>query len=294
MFRVLPALATLAILVQTPAPWSYPPTKTGDATDTYFGKTYKDPYRWLENLKDQDVEAWFKSQADLTDALLARIPARDALANEWMALDKLKPASYSQITNEHGRVFYKKTLGGENVGKLYYRDGWEGAESLLFEDGAFDAVVSTFGVMFASRPEAAAAELARVCRPGGRIALTTWLSDSNLFKMFEVMRRYMAPPARAARSPFEWGAIDRLRELLGAAFDLRFERGTSYYRQPSADAAWETFSNGYGPTRALATSLADAQREALRADFTAFHANFPTDLGICVPREYWLTVGTRI
>jgi len=168
------------------------------------------------------------------------------------------------------------------------------AESLPFEDGAFDAVVSTFGVMFASRPEAAAAELARVCRPGGRIALTTWLSDSNLFKMFEVMRRYMAPPARAARSPFEWGAIDRLRELLGGAFDLRFERGTSYYREPSADAAWETFSNGYGPTRALATSLADAQREALRADFTAFHANFPTDLGICVPREYWLTVGTRI
>ena len=73
------------------------------------------------------------------------------------------------------------------------------AESLPFEDGAFDAVVSTFGVMFASRPEAAAAELARVCRPGGRIALTTWLSDSNLFKMFEVMRRYMAPrrPRRA-------------------------------------------------------------------------------------------------
>ena len=133
MFRVLPALATLAMLVQTPAPWSYPPTKTSDATDTYFGKTYKDPYRWIENLKDKDVEAWFKSQADLTDGLLAKIPARDALANEWMTLDKLKPASYSQITYEHGRVFYKKTLGGENVGKLYYRDGWKGAEQLLFD-----------------------------------------------------------------------------------------------------------------------------------------------------------------
>jgi prolyl oligopeptidase len=133
MFRVLPALATLAMLVQTPAPWSYPPTKTSDATDTYFGKTYKDPYRWIENLKDKDVEAWFKSQADLTDGLLAKIPARDALANEWMALDKLKPASYSQITYEQGRVFYKKTLGGENVGKLYYRDGWKGAEQLLFD-----------------------------------------------------------------------------------------------------------------------------------------------------------------
>ena len=137
MTRILPSVALLAILVQAPAPWNYPPTKTSDATDTYFGKTYKDPYRWLENLKDKDVETWFKAQADLTDGLLAKIPARDALANEWMALDKLKPASYSQITYEHGRVFYKKTLGGENVGKLYYRDGWKGAEQLLFDPASF-------------------------------------------------------------------------------------------------------------------------------------------------------------
>jgi prolyl oligopeptidase len=125
------------MMIQAPAPWSYPPTKTGDATDTHFGKTYKDPYRWLENLKDKEVESWFKAQADLTDGVLAKIAARDALANEWMALDKLKPASYSQITYERGRVFYKKTLGGENVGKLYYRDGWKGAEQLLFDPAGF-------------------------------------------------------------------------------------------------------------------------------------------------------------
>lgn len=137
MTRIIPLLAVLAMLVQAPAPWSYPATKTGDTTDTYFGKTYKDPYRWLENLKDKEVETWFKAQADLTDGILAKIPARDALASEWMELDKLKPASYSQITYEHGRVFYKKTLGGENVGKLYYRDGWKGAEQLLFDPAGF-------------------------------------------------------------------------------------------------------------------------------------------------------------
>jgi prolyl oligopeptidase len=137
MTRILPSLAFVALIVQAPAPWSYPPTKTGDATDTYFGTTYKDPYRWLENLRDTEVETWFKAQADLTDGLLAKIPARDALANEWMALDKLKPASYSQITYEHGRIFYKKTLGGENVGKLYYRDGWKGGEQLLFDPAGF-------------------------------------------------------------------------------------------------------------------------------------------------------------
>jgi SAM-dependent methyltransferase len=168
------------------------------------------------------------------------------------------------------------------------------AESLPFEDGAFDAVASTYGVMFASRPDAAAMELARVCRPGGRIALTTWLSDSNVFQMFQVMKRYMAPPpSPAPPSPFEWGRVERIQELLGQTFHLRFEKGLSYYREPSAEAAWETFSKGYGPTRTLAASLDAERRGALREDFTAFHERFKTDLGICVPREYWLTIGVR-
>jgi SAM-dependent methyltransferase len=168
------------------------------------------------------------------------------------------------------------------------------AENLPFEDGAFDAVISTCGVMFASRPEAAAAELARVCRKGGRIALTTWLSEGNLFKMFQVMKAYMPPPpGPAPRSPFEWGQTERIRELLGNAFELRFEQGVSYYREPSGEAAWNTFSTGYGPTRSLAQSLDAERRDAFRRDFIAFHDRFATELGICVPREYWLTVGVR-
>lgn len=168
------------------------------------------------------------------------------------------------------------------------------AERLPFEDGAFDAAVSTCGIMFVSRPEAAAAELARVVRKGGRIGITTWLPDSNLFKMFMVMKPYMPPPpSPAPPSPFEWGKQERLRELLGESFDLRFEKGTSYYREPSGEAAWNTFSNGYGPTRTLANSLDEARRAELKRDFVAFHEQFRNDLGISVPREYWLTVGIR-
>lgn len=139
MKRILVSLmVTLTVAcarTQSPAPaqWNYPTARTVDASDTYFGKTYKDPYRWLENLKDKSVEDWFKSEATLTDKLLATIPAREALAQEWMNLDKLKPASYSGIAYENGRVFYKKTLGGENVGKLYLRQGWKGAETLLLD-----------------------------------------------------------------------------------------------------------------------------------------------------------------
>lgn len=174
---------------------------------------------------------------------------------------------------------------------IEYRVG--DAESLPFEDGEFDAVVSTCGIMFASRPEAAAAELARVTRKGGRIALTTWLSDSNLFKMFQVMKPYMTPPVGTPPpSPFEWGRTERIRELLGDKFDLRFEKGVSYYREPDGRAAWNTFSRGYGPTKALAASLDEERRSQLQRDFIAFHDAFPTELGICVPREYWLTVGS--
>jgi SAM-dependent methyltransferase len=168
------------------------------------------------------------------------------------------------------------------------------AEALPFEHDAFDAVISTFGIMFASRPEAAAAELARVTRTGGRIGLTVWLSDSNLFRMFQVMRPYMpAPPTPAPASPFAWGNQQRLRELLGGHFDLRFEKGTSYYREPSAEAAWNTFSTGYGPTKMLATSLPETRLAELRRDFVAFHQEFANELGICVPREYWVVIGVR-
>jgi SAM-dependent methyltransferase len=180
----------------------------------------------------------------------------------------------------------------ENL-RIDYRLG--DAEDLPFEDGAFDAVVSTFGIMFASRPDAAAAELARVCRAGGRIALTTWASDGNVLEMFNVMRPYMPPPpSPAPPSPFEWGRPERIRELLGSAFQLRFEKSVSYYREPSGQAAWDTFSTGYGPTRSLAASLDPERREALHEDFIAFHAGFSTELGICVPRDYWLTIGVRV
>jgi SAM-dependent methyltransferase len=168
------------------------------------------------------------------------------------------------------------------------------AEGLPFAEGEFDAVVSTCGIMFASRPEAAAAELTRVTRKGGRIALTTWLPDSNLFKMFLVMKPYMPPPPNPAPpSPFEWGKMERVRELLSNGFELRFERGTSFYREPTGEAAWNTFSTSYGPTKSLAAGLDESRRAELRRDFIDFHDGFRTELGISVPREYLLTIGIR-
>jgi SAM-dependent methyltransferase len=167
------------------------------------------------------------------------------------------------------------------------------AEKLPFPDASFDAVVSTFGVMFASNPEAAAKEIARVCRQGGRIGLATWAPNGTVYDMFVVMRPYMSIPARPAPSPFAWGNPDRVQELLGEDFDLKFEDGVTVYYDRDGEAAWEAFSNGYGPTKALASSLDGERRSELRRDFAAFHDKFKTQLGFALPREYLLTVGTR-
>jgi len=140
---ILAPVFAVLIAFSCRAQWGYPPTKTVDSTDTYFGKTYSDPYRWLEDMKETNVIAWFKAQAELTDDVLAKIPGRDALLREWLALDKLRPKAYSDITYENGWVFYKKTLGGENVGKLYYRNGWDGPEKLLFDPSTYKTGVTT-------------------------------------------------------------------------------------------------------------------------------------------------------
>jgi SAM-dependent methyltransferase len=165
------------------------------------------------------------------------------------------------------------------------------AEALPFADTSFDAVVSTFGVMFVSRPEAAARELARVCRPGGRLALATWTPDGSIAEMFAVMRPYMAAPP--AVSPFDWGRRERLEELLGDTFELTITTETSHYVETGGEAAWNTFVTGYGPTRTLAASLDDERRAALKRDFVAFHERYREGGGIHVPRTFVLTLGTR-
>jgi ubiquinone/menaquinone biosynthesis C-methylase UbiE len=167
------------------------------------------------------------------------------------------------------------------------------AEQLPFVDGEFDALISTFGVMFATKPERAAAELARVVKPGGRVTLATWTPDSNVFHMFGVMKKFMALPATPPPSPFEWGRAARVTELLGDAFDLRFEQGTNRFRYGSGAQAWNLWVNHYGPTKSLAASLDDARRADFERDMIAWHETFASGLGYEQPRTYLVTHGVR-
>jgi SAM-dependent methyltransferase len=168
------------------------------------------------------------------------------------------------------------------------------AEALPFANRSFDAVVSTFGVMFSSNPEAAASELARVCKKGGRIGLTTWFPDGNIFGIFKVMKPYQPAPATPPPpSPFAWGTPERISELLGSTFNLQFETGTVFLREPTGLAAWELFVESYGPTKILAASLDPERYNALKRDFIAFHESFNAELGIEMPCKYLVTIGIR-
>lgn len=130
------------------AQWHYPTPPTSDASDVWYGKRYEDPYRPLENLKDPKITGWFKAEAQLTDSTIAKIPGRDALVREWLSMDRRTPPRYREFQFEAGRLFYRKTLGGENVGKLYVREGWAGSERLLFDPKTYkknaDTTVSLF------------------------------------------------------------------------------------------------------------------------------------------------------
>lgn len=95
-----------------------PATKQIPVTDSYFGKTVTDNYRWLEDMNNKAVQDWFKAQSDYTNSLLDKLPGRDSLFHEYQRLDAMASAEITDITRKANRYFYKKKLPRENVGKF--------------------------------------------------------------------------------------------------------------------------------------------------------------------------------
>jgi prolyl oligopeptidase len=115
----------------------YPASKKVEVSDTYWGVTYKDNYRWLEDMKDPQVNTWFKQQADLTNATMNTLSGRDELIAEWRKLDKLQPPNYANQVKEGGRIFFQKRVPGEKVSKVYYRENMNSPDILLFDPLTF-------------------------------------------------------------------------------------------------------------------------------------------------------------
>jgi SAM-dependent methyltransferase len=168
------------------------------------------------------------------------------------------------------------------------------AEALPFDDASFDAVLSTFGVMFTPNPERAAAEMIRVCRPGGRIGLANWTPNGFVGQMFKIVGAHVAPPA-GVPSPLVWGTEDRLRELFGHHAHVAVTRREYNFRFRSAADYFDTFQAYYGPMvrawDALDTDGQASLREQLMA--LADGANRHSGGALIVPSEYLEVVVTR-
>ena len=168
------------------------------------------------------------------------------------------------------------------------------AEALPYEDASFDVVVSTFGVMFAPDHEAVARELARVCRPGGRLGLISWTEDSGIGDIFRVMKPFQAaPPPSGVGNPFAWGDEEHVRELLEDDFELQLEVLDTVHRPRSGEEAWEIFSTSYGPTKTLAESLEDDRREELHSAWVELYERSREGDAIAHHRHYLRVLGTR-
>ena len=108
-------------------------------TDDYYGTKIRDPYRYLENLQDPEVQTWMKEQNEYTRTMLASIPGRNQLLARIKQLDEGAPARVFNIRYlPDGRYFYKKTLASEDAAKLYVRQGVAGQERLLLDPERFD------------------------------------------------------------------------------------------------------------------------------------------------------------
>jgi SAM-dependent methyltransferase len=170
------------------------------------------------------------------------------------------------------------------------------AEALPVADGAYDVVLSTFGVMFSPNQAQVASELLRACRPGGRIGLANWTPEGWVGDMFRTVGRHVAPPA-GIQPPTRWGTETGVRELFGTGVaSLEITRQNFVWRFVSAEQYLELFRNYYGPVGKAFAALDATRQQALRSDLLASanrYAEVAEDGTLLVPAEYLEVVAIK-
>ena len=162
------------------------------------------------------------------------------------------------------------------------------AENLPYQNHSFDVVLSTFGVMFTADQDKAAAEMARVCRPGGRIGLANWTPGSFVGEIFKLLRNYLPSPP-GVKSPALWGTEARLQELFADQIEsIAIERKNFVFRYHNATHWLEVFRTFYGPLHKSFAALDAEKQEALTTDLIdlAERFNRATDGSLVAPSEY--------
>jgi ubiquinone/menaquinone biosynthesis C-methylase UbiE len=168
------------------------------------------------------------------------------------------------------------------------------AEALPFEDASFDVVLSTFGVMFTPDQEKAASEMARVCKPGGKIGLANWTPEGFIGQLFKTIGKHLPPPA-GVKPPSLWGTQPHLEEMFSSAGSIVTtpQVFTFRYRSP---AHWiDIFRTWYGPVHKAFAALPEPQQAVLEGDLVSLigHFNRGDDGTMVVASDYLEVVITR-
>jgi SAM-dependent methyltransferase len=170
------------------------------------------------------------------------------------------------------------------------------AEALPFPDASFDAVLSVFGSMFAPDHRKAAAELLRVTRPGGTIALVGWTPEGFIGDLFRTTAKHVPPPA-GLQSPMLWATEDHLRTLLGEGISsLEVEEHTFTWRFEKAEDFVDFFRRWYGPTLKAFAALDESGQSALEADLVELARRWDrldADGAIAIPSAYTEAVAIK-
>jgi len=162
------------------------------------------------------------------------------------------------------------------------------AEALPFKDNSFDAVVSSYGVMFTPNQDKAAAELLRVCKSGGKIGLANWTPEGFIGQIFKTIGKRLPPPA-GVKSPALWGTRARVDELFKAqASAIEISARDFVFRYRSAEHWIDFFKAYYGPMLKAFAALEPAGQAALHDDIVKLieQSNRAKDGTMVVPGEY--------
>ena len=149
----------------------------------------------------------------------------------------------------------------ENLG-VRFVDG--DAEDLPFADQSFDAVVSTFGAMFAADQDRAASEMIRVCRRGGAVGLTNWTPDGFIGQLFRTVARHAPQPASA--TPCEWGTTKRIEELFGAYGNIEMDEKSVAFRSRTPMDWLDKLRTSYLPVNGIFAKLDADRKRSLRSE----------------------------
>jgi len=164
------------------------------------------------------------------------------------------------------------------------------AEDLPFDEASFDVVASAVGAILTPNHAAMAAELARVCRPAGRLGLTAWRPGVGYFAL---MSRFQPPPEPGAGNREDWGREEYVSQLLGASFELRFDEGDNPFVGASGTELWKRQLAGVGTVRQLYESFDPGQRQALHDAAVEYFENERVGDEIRAPARYLLVLGRK-